>query len=282
MTSTTKTTTTTATSPVGTAVRSVQRGHQVAVQFSAHGVQRVDAHAHASGDRGDQRYIAVTVGDCLTYLYDRDALAAHVRAWREAAAHNQSLRLPTAPAAQVAGPDGGQDVTVVCTVFGAQQHAVTVEAGQSARVLSVVVGAVTVWVHSSAALRLPAGLEPRSGPRGDPGGARGVDGRDLSRRRWPGPWGPGHLRAVVHSTPPIRPGPRRGPCADEHLPGHQPHQPRRARAGLSGATTTCPTGRRWPGPTPTPRRCAPSSSSTRLTAGPWPRTARAPPGCPKA
>jgi len=154
MTATTKTTTIKSnTTSAGTAVRPVPRGHQVAVQFSAHGVQRVDVHAHASGGRGDQRYIAVTVGDCLTYLYDRDALAAHVRAWREAAAHNQSLRLPTAPAAQVAGPDGRQDVTVVCTVFGGQQHAVTVEAGQRTRVLSVVVGAVTVRVHSSAALR---------------------------------------------------------------------------------------------------------------------------------
>jgi len=150
---TTKSTTTTTITAAGTAVRPVQRGHQVAVQFSAHGVQRVDARAHARGGRGDQRYIAVTVGDCLSYRYDRDALAAHVRAWREGAAHNQSLRLPTAPAAQVAGPDGRQDVTVVCTVFGAQQHAVTVQAGQSARVLSVVVGAVTVRVHSSAALR---------------------------------------------------------------------------------------------------------------------------------
>jgi len=186
---TTKNTTTKNTTPAGTAARPVQRGHQVAVQFSAHGVQRVDARAHSSGGRGDQPYIAVTVGDCLTYLYDRDALAAHVRAWREAAAHNQSLRLPTAPAAQVAGPDERQDVSVVCTVFGAQQHAVTVEAGQSARVLSVVVGAVTVRVHSSAALRcvalLPAGLEPRPGPRGDPGRARGVDGRDLTRRSSP-------------------------------------------------------------------------------------------------
>ncbi len=161
MTSTTKNTTTTTTTnttaknttSAGTAVRPVQRGHQVAVQFSARGVQRVDVHAHASGGRGDQPYIAVTGGDCLSYLYDRDALAARVRAWREAAAHNQSLRLPTAPAAQVAGPDGRQDMSVVCTVFGAQQHAVTVEAGQAARVLSVVVGAVTVWVHSSAALR---------------------------------------------------------------------------------------------------------------------------------
>ena len=154
MTSTTKNTTTKNTSPAAAAVRPVQRGHQVAVQFSAHGVQRVDVHAHASGGRGDQPYIAVTVGDCLTYLYDRNALAAHVRAWRDAAAYNQGLRLPTAPAApQVAGPDGRQDVSVVCTVFGAQQHAVTVEAGQSARVLNVKVGAVTVRVHSSAALR---------------------------------------------------------------------------------------------------------------------------------
>jgi len=163
MTSTTKNTitkntttksTTRNTTPAGTAVRPVQRGHQVAVQFSAHGVQRVDVHAHASGGRGDQPYIAVTVGDCLTYLYDRDALAAHVRAWRDAAAYNQGLRLPTAPAApQVAGPDGRQDVTVVCTVFGAQQHAVTIEPAQGGPVLSVVVGAVTVRVHSSAALR---------------------------------------------------------------------------------------------------------------------------------
>ncbi len=153
MTSTTKNTITATTTSAGTAVRPVPRGHQVAVQFSAYGVQRVDVHAHASGGRGDQPYIAVTVGDCLSYLYDRDALAAHVRAWREAAAHNQSLRLPTAPAAQVAGPDGRQDVTVVCTVFGGQQHAVTVEAGQPARVLSVRVGADTVRVHSSAALR---------------------------------------------------------------------------------------------------------------------------------
>jgi len=142
MTSTTKNTTIKNTTSAGTVVRPVQRGHQVAVQFSAHGVQRVDARAHAGGGRGDQPYIAVTVGDCLTYRYDRDALAAHVRAWREAAAHNQSLRLPTAPAAQVAGPDGRQDVGVVCTVFGGH-----------ARVLSVVVGAVTVRVHSSAALR---------------------------------------------------------------------------------------------------------------------------------
>ena len=62
MTSTTKNTTTTTTTnttaknttTAGTAVRPVQRGHQVAVQFSARGVQRVDARAHASGGRGDQ------------------------------------------------------------------------------------------------------------------------------------------------------------------------------------------------------------------------------------
>ncbi len=67
MTSTTKNTTTKSTTTknitlAGTAVRPVQRGHQVAVQFSAYGVQRVDARAHAGGGRGDQPYIAVTVG----------------------------------------------------------------------------------------------------------------------------------------------------------------------------------------------------------------------------
>ena len=174
-------------------------------------MQRVDVHAHASGGRGDQPYIAVTVGDCLTYLYDRDALAAHVRAWREAAAHNQSLRLPTAPAAQVAGPDGRQDVSVVCTVFGAQQHAVTVEAGQSTRVLSVVVGAVTVRVHSSAAVndvqitqrgaaaepaataavRAPAVL-PRAGAPARPGTGR--------RRRAPDPQVAGSPGPVVQGA----------------------------------------------------------------------------------
>jgi len=51
---TTKDTTTKNTTSAGTAVRPVQRGHQVAVQFSARGVQRVDARAHASGGRGDQ------------------------------------------------------------------------------------------------------------------------------------------------------------------------------------------------------------------------------------
>jgi hypothetical protein len=199
MTSTTKNTTTTTTTSAGSAVRPVQRGHQVAVQFSAHGVQRVDVHAHASGGRGDQRYIAVTVGDCLTYLYDRDALAGHVRAWREAAAHNQSLRLPTAPPAPVAGPDGRQDVSVVCTVFGAQQHAVTVEAGQSARVLNVKVGAVTVRVHSSTALRSYLLAWSRAQ-------ALAVildEPAELTAGTWP-------PAAVVHSTPPIRPGPARG------------------------------------------------------------------------
>jgi len=31
--------------------------------------------------------------------------------------------------------------------------------------------------------------------------------------------------AVVHSTPPIRAGPRRGRCADEHLPDSNPISP---------------------------------------------------------
>jgi len=72
--------------------------------------------------------------------------------------------------------------------------------------------------------------------------------------------------AVVHSTALIRPGPARG---GDRVPmsTHQtatPSAPTRSCWAIRSATTTCPTGRRWPGPTPTPRRCAPSSNSTRL------------------
>ncbi len=66
MTNTTKNTTTKNTTSAGTAVRPVQRGHQVAVQFSAHGVQRVDARAHASGGRGDQLAVSTRSGPTMT------------------------------------------------------------------------------------------------------------------------------------------------------------------------------------------------------------------------
>ena len=54
--------------------------HTVAVSFSAWGPQTFQVRASGGGGRGDSAYVAVTVGDCLTYGYDRDALACHVRA----------------------------------------------------------------------------------------------------------------------------------------------------------------------------------------------------------
>jgi hypothetical protein len=49
----------TSASQTADAPRPVQRGHHVAAQFSAWGVQRVEVNA---GGGGDQPYIAVTVG----------------------------------------------------------------------------------------------------------------------------------------------------------------------------------------------------------------------------
>ena len=99
-------------------------------------------------------------GDCLTYVYDRDALASQLTAWRDAAAYNQIFRLPTAPAGPEdgAGGAGPQELMLVCTGFSEQRHTVTGEATGGVPVLSVVVGAVTVRVPSSEALRcyLPA------------------------------------------------------------------------------------------------------------------------------
>ena len=146
--------TSTHTSTTG-APRSVQRGHHVAVQFSAWAAQKVQVRASGGGGQGDQPYIAVTVGECLTYVYDRDALTAHLRAWTDAAKQNERLRLPVvAGAPPAAALQAGQDMAVVCNSLGKQRHTVTggtEPEGWGA--LSVVVGAVTVRVHTSEALR---------------------------------------------------------------------------------------------------------------------------------
>ena len=82
----------------GTARPQPVRGeHAVAVSFDAWGPQEKAVHASGGGGRGDAPYVAVTVGKCLTYAYDRDALGAHLRAWRRAAELNRGLRLPGAP-----------------------------------------------------------------------------------------------------------------------------------------------------------------------------------------
>jgi len=50
------------TSQVTGTARPVQRGHGVAVQFTAWAAQRVQVLASGGGGRGDLPYVAVTVG----------------------------------------------------------------------------------------------------------------------------------------------------------------------------------------------------------------------------
>ncbi len=87
----------------------------------------------------------MTVGECLTYVYDREALATHRQAWQDASRQNQSVRLPAVPpAAPTVG--AGQDLAVVCKAVGGQRYAVTGEVEGGRGVVTVVVGAVTVRV----------------------------------------------------------------------------------------------------------------------------------------
>jgi type IV pilus biogenesis protein CpaD/CtpE len=128
--------------------------HSVAVAFSVWGAQPTSVTARDGGGLEDKPYIAVAVGDCLTYAYDRDALFSHVHAWRDAAAQNTSLRLPTTTVAATAAATIGQDTSVLTNVIGHQRHAITAETTPAGDpVLSVRVGALTVRVHTAPALR---------------------------------------------------------------------------------------------------------------------------------
>lgn len=95
----------------------------------------------------------MTVGQCLTYAYDRDALHSHLQAWTDATRQNTTLRLPmTLP--ESAQPVALSEFAVVLSVIGPQRSRVIGEPGAQGRgVISVTVGAVTVRVHTSEALR---------------------------------------------------------------------------------------------------------------------------------
>lgn len=137
-------------------VRAVVRpGESVAtVQFGAWGPQVVRVLAHSGGGRNDQAYVAVTVGACVTYAYDRAAVASYVAAWTEAAQANRCVRLP-----EFAPESGhllhfGEDLTVACNVTAAQRHSVSSSTGPDGRpVMTVTVGAVSVRVHTTSALQ---------------------------------------------------------------------------------------------------------------------------------
>ncbi|BEP13988.1 hypothetical protein acdb102_22990 [Acidothermaceae bacterium B102] len=127
--------------------------HWVSVVFSVWGVQPCSVIARDGGGPRDRPYLAVSVGDSLTYVYDRDALFSHVSAWQEAARQAATFRLATNGVS--ADPHTlGQGTSVLTNVMGPQRHSVVAETSpQGAPLLAVRVGSLTVRVHSVPALR---------------------------------------------------------------------------------------------------------------------------------
>jgi len=134
----------------------------VSVTVQAWGPQRHQVRASSGGGRGGRPYVAVTVGACLTYVYDAAALATFLAAWTRAQQANRSVRLPEfAPPSRTRGevvPTGQhpdpEDLAVVHTVQADPVHSVlggTDDLGSP--VLTVTVGAVRVQVHTTTALR---------------------------------------------------------------------------------------------------------------------------------
>jgi hypothetical protein len=133
--------------------RPVPGAHAVAVMFSHWGHQDSKVDCHSGGGRNDQPYIAVTVGECLTYVYDRGALLSYLRTWERAAEHNTVTRLPVT-AATASAHQPGQDFAIACNVVGWQRTTVIQETTPpGVRRLTVTVGAVCVRIYASEALR---------------------------------------------------------------------------------------------------------------------------------
>lgn len=134
--------------------RPVHGGHAVAVAFSAWGPQPIRVTAASDGGRDNKAHVAVRVGDCLTYVYDQEALASHHSAWKEAAKQNSSIRLPANTQTGGDRDRVGHDLALVCNLYGRQGHTVVTERNVAGiAVITVTVGAVTVRIHSSEALR---------------------------------------------------------------------------------------------------------------------------------
>ena len=146
-----------ATSTSGTS-STVRRGlrigeHVVSLQFGAWGPQEVIVRAYSDGGRGGAPYIVVGVGACLTYAYDRAAVASYVDAWEDAERMNRSVRLPEFAPATASRRHAGEDLSVLCNVVAEQRSTVLSSIGADGRpVITVTVGAVTVDVHTTTAL----------------------------------------------------------------------------------------------------------------------------------
>ena len=147
-----KTTSTSADSTVRPGLRVGE--HVVAVQFGAWGPQEISVRAYSGGGRGGAPYIAVGVGTCVTYAYDSAAVTSHVGAWEDAERMNRSVRLPEFAPATATRRHTGEDLSVLCNVSAEQRSHVLSSTGADGRpVITVTVGAVTVDVHTTTALR---------------------------------------------------------------------------------------------------------------------------------
>ncbi len=126
----------------------------VSVQFGVWGPQEVSVRASSGGGRGGAPYVVVQVAGCLTYAYDRAAVDSHLLAWRDAEQVNRTVRLPELPPTSGARGHAGEDLGVLCTVSAVQPRSVTGSTGPDGRpLITVTVGAVTVEVHTTTALR---------------------------------------------------------------------------------------------------------------------------------
>ena len=157
--STSKTDTTgKATSTSGTS-STVRRGlrtgeHVVSLQFGVWGPQEVIVRAYSGGGRGGAPYVVVGVGTCLTYAYDQAAVDSYVLAWEVAERLNRTVRLPEFTPTSATRRHAGEDLSVLCNVTAEQRRNVLSSTGADGRpVITGTVGAVTVDVHTTSALR---------------------------------------------------------------------------------------------------------------------------------
>jgi hypothetical protein len=147
---------TSASTPTDSTVRpGLRTGEQVvAVQFGVWGPQEITVRAYSDGGRGGAAYIIVGIGTCLTYAYDQAAVDSYVLAWEAAERLNRSVRLPEFTPATATRRHAGEDMSVLCNVTAEQRRNVLSSTGADGRpVITVTVGAVTVNVHTTTALR---------------------------------------------------------------------------------------------------------------------------------
>ncbi len=128
--------------------------HVVAVQFAAWGPQDTSVKASSGGGRAGAPYVVIQVGTCLTYAYDQAAINSHVRAWEAAERMNLTVRVPEFTPASASRRHVGEDLSVLCNVSGEQRSSVLSTTGADGRpLITVTVGAVTIDVHTTTALR---------------------------------------------------------------------------------------------------------------------------------